>query len=94
MDGPPTSRQSGSFGVMADACRLSITELTRLLSAGDRKDAAHLRALLAEAHQLAAAVEGWELGAPVPEAKQHVIGEILSLRGRVLAVSGETDLEF
>ena len=27
--------------------------------------------------------------APVPEAKQHVIGEILALRGRVLEVSGD-----
>lgn len=93
MDGPPTSRQSGSFGVMADACRLSIDALTRLLSA-DRADAADLRALLAEARRLAASVEGWESGAPVPEAKQNVIGEILALRGRVLEISGEADLEF
>ncbi len=93
MDGPPTSRQSGSFGVMADACKLSIDALTRLL-ASDRPDAPSLRVLLAEARRLAAAVDGWEAGAPVPEAKQHVIGDILALRGRVLEVTGESDLEF
>ncbi|MFO0613480.1 MAG: hypothetical protein U0414_12865 [Polyangiaceae bacterium] len=84
VDDRPTSRQSGSFGIMTDICRLTIGELDGVLAMHPPEpDLAAVKALRAEAERLAKDVASWAHAEPSSDAKQRTMSATLDLRERV-----------